>query len=67
MVPFFLEQLPDLGSILKGVVLIVVLMFAPAGVCELVARPFRTARARRLAAVGEAPAARLGPAVSVKS
>lgn len=67
MVPFFLEQLPDLGSILKGVVLIVVLLFAPAGVCELIARPFRARRARRLAALGEAPAARLGGPASVKS
>jgi len=64
MLPFFLEQLVDFASILKGVVLIIVLIFAPAGVCELIARPFRAARERRIAALGRAPEAPLGPAVS---
>ncbi len=60
MLPFFLETLADFSFILKGVVLIVVLMFAPAGVCEVVARPFRAWRRRRLeqAARGAASADR---------
>jgi len=60
MLPFFLETLADFSFILKGVVLIAVLMFAPAGVCEVVARPFRAYRRRRIeeAASGSTPAAR---------
>ena len=65
MVPFFFEQLVDFASILKGVVLIVVLVFAPAGVCELLARPMRALRARRIAALGTAPEAPLGRALPV--
>jgi len=64
MVPFFFEQLVDFASILKGVVLIVVLVFAPAGVCELLARPVRALRARRIAALAQAPAAPVGPTVT---
>jgi branched-chain amino acid transport system permease protein len=56
MVPFFLDQLADFASILKGVVLIVVLLFAPAGVCEVLARPLRAWRRRRLAEIGQARA-----------
>ena len=47
MVPFFLEELRDFAFILKGVVLIAVLVLAPAGVADVVARPFQ-ARRRRL-------------------
>ena len=52
MLPFFLEKLADFSFILKGVALIAVLMFAPAGVCDVVARPFRAWRRRRLEAAG---------------
>ncbi len=48
MVPFYLEQLADFAFILKGVVLILVLQFAPAGVCDLIARPFRDLRRKQL-------------------
>jgi branched-chain amino acid transport system permease protein len=54
MLPFLLETLADFSFILKGVVLIAVLMFAPAGVCDVIARPFRAWRRRKL----EAAAAR---------
>ena len=47
MLPFFLETLADFAFILKGVVLIVVLIFAPAGVVGLCSKPF-VARRRRL-------------------
>lgn len=50
LLPFFFETLADFSSILKGVVLIGVLMFAPAGICEVIARPFRAYRRRRLQA-----------------
>jgi branched-chain amino acid transport system permease protein len=56
MLPFFLEKLADFAFILKGVVLIAVLMFAPAGVCDVVARPFRAWRRRRLAREGRGAA-----------
>lgn len=48
MLPFFLETLADFSFILKGVVLIAVLMFAPAGVCDVCARPFRAWRRRQV-------------------
>jgi ABC-type branched-subunit amino acid transport system permease subunit len=48
MVPFYLEQLADFAFILKGVVLILVLQFAPAGVCDLIARPLREQRQKQL-------------------
>lgn len=48
MLPFFLEKLADFSFILKGVVLIAVLMFAPAGVCDLIARPVRAWRRKRM-------------------
>ena len=67
MLPFFLEQLVDFASILKGAVLIIVLVFAPAGVCELVARPFRALRARRITAVGQAPEAPLRRALAPRT
>jgi branched-chain amino acid transport system permease protein len=54
MVPFFLEKLADLAFILKGVVLIAVLLLAPAGVADLLARPIRAWRRRQLAAAGVA-------------
>ncbi len=72
MLPFFLETLADFSFILKGVALIAVLMFAPAGICEVIARPFRAYRRRRLeraatggppAAPGSEPAASAVPAV----
>jgi len=50
MVPFFFEKLADLAFILKGVVLIAVLLLAPAGVADLLARPIRAWRRRQLAA-----------------
>jgi branched-chain amino acid transport system permease protein len=49
MVPFFFEQLADFSNILKGIVLIAVLMLAPAGVAGVVASPFRAMRRRALA------------------
>lgn len=56
MLPYFLETLADFSFILKGVVLIAVLMFAPAGVSDVIARPFRAWRRRKLeAAAARAP------------
>lgn len=52
LLPFVLETLADFSFILKGVVLIAVLMFAPAGVCDVIARPFRAMRQRRLEQAG---------------
>ncbi len=49
MVPFLFEELADFAFILKGVVLIGVLILAPAGVADVLARPFRALRRRRLA------------------
>ena len=49
MLPFFLETLADFAFILKGVVLIVVLIFAPAGLVGLVGKPFQARRQRLLA------------------
>jgi len=65
MVPFFFEQLVDFASILKGGVLIAVLLFAPAGIGEVLARPVRAMRARRLAAVGMPPERPLGKPMPV--
>ena len=48
MVPFFFETLADFAYILKGVVLIAVLLMAPAGIADLLARPFRALRRRQL-------------------
>jgi branched-chain amino acid transport system permease protein len=48
LLPFFLEELRDLAFILKGVALILVLMFAPAGLAEVLGRPFRAWRSRRI-------------------
>lgn len=48
MLPFFLEELADFSFILKGVVLIAVLIFAPAGVADVIAKPFRALRRRLL-------------------
>ncbi len=65
LLPFFLETLADFSFILKGVVLIAVLMFAPAGICDVLARPFRALRARQLMRAGaSAPAAPPGPATA---
>ncbi|HYC38674.1 MAG TPA: branched-chain amino acid ABC transporter permease [Usitatibacter sp.] len=68
MLPFFLEKLADFAFILKGVALIAVLMFAPAGVCDVIARPFRAWRRRRLerAAAGEEPVRREPPVVALE-
>jgi branched-chain amino acid transport system permease protein len=52
MLPFFLEELADFSFILKGVVLILVLRFAPAGVAELLMRPLKNARRRKLRQAG---------------
>lgn len=48
LLPFLLETLADLSFILKGVILISVLIFAPAGICELVGRPFERWRMRQI-------------------
>lgn len=52
MLPFFLEELADFAFILKGVVLILVLRFAQAGVGEVLLRPIRHLRRNKLLAVG---------------
>jgi branched-chain amino acid transport system permease protein len=52
LLPFVLEKLADFSFILKGVVLIAVLMFAPAGVCDVLARPVRAWRRRQLERAG---------------
>ncbi len=57
MLPFFFEQLADFSFILKGVVLILVLRFAPAGIMELVLRPLKNARRRLLRKTGGSMAA----------
>lgn len=48
MLPFFFETLADFSFILKGIVLILILQFAPAGICDVLARPFRALRRQRL-------------------
>jgi branched-chain amino acid transport system permease protein len=53
MVPYFFQELADLASILKGVALILVLLFAPAGVVELLSRPIRIWRQRQLLKIVE--------------
>ncbi|MGI9301608.1 MAG: branched-chain amino acid ABC transporter permease [Gammaproteobacteria bacterium] len=53
MLPFFLEELADFSFIMKGVVLIVVLIFAPAGIADVLARPFRAWRRYRLEAAAQ--------------
>lgn len=58
MLPFFLEELADFAFILKGAVLIVILIFAPAGVVGLLSKPIRALRRRKLAG---ASAAHRGP------
>ena len=55
MVPFYLEEFADFAFILKGVVLIGVLLLAPAGVAEVIARPFRAWRHRKLLEAGGSP------------
>lgn len=56
MVPFFFERLADFAFILKGVVLIAVLLLAPAGVADVLARGLRALRGRFFAARnGEGP------------
>lgn len=52
MVPFFFEQLADFSFILKGVILILVLRFAPAGVSELLMRPITNYRQSKLRRAG---------------
>jgi branched-chain amino acid transport system permease protein len=52
LLPYFLETFADFAFILKGVALIAVLMFAPAGIADLIARPFRAIRRRKLAEAG---------------
>jgi branched-chain amino acid transport system permease protein len=52
MVPFFLEELHDFAFILKGVVLIAVLLYAPAGLAAALARPFKAMRRRKLTEAG---------------
>ncbi|MFZ5556480.1 MAG: branched-chain amino acid ABC transporter permease [Pseudomonadota bacterium] len=62
LLPFFLEELADFAFILKGVVLILVLMFAPAGVVALLVRPLRAWRQRQLLRAGSGEAAPPMPA-----
>lgn len=64
MVPFFFDQMADFASILKGVVLILVLIFAPAGICEVIARPFRAWRRRKLIQASQVPETNVGQAVT---
>lgn len=66
LLPFVLEKLADFSFILKGAVLIAVLMFAPAGVCDVLARPVRAWRRRQLerAAAGGGGAATPGTVVA---
>ncbi len=52
MVPFLLEELHDFAFILKGVVLIAVLLYAPAGIAAALARPVKALRRRKLAEAG---------------
>lgn len=52
MIPFFFEQLADFSFILKGVVLILVLRFAPAGVSDLMMRPITALRQASLRRAG---------------
>lgn len=54
LLPYFFDELADFAFILKGVVLILVLMFAPAGIVDVLARPFRYLRRRKLVAAGGA-------------
>jgi branched-chain amino acid transport system permease protein len=49
LLPFFLEELRDLAFILKGVALILVLMFAPAGLADVLGRPLRAWRRHKMA------------------
>lgn len=58
MLPFFLEELADFSFILKGVVLIAVLIFAPSGLADVIAKPFRAWRRRLLDRTGGAAPAR---------
>lgn len=62
MVPFFFEKLADLAYILKGAVLIAVLLLAPAGVADLLARPFRALRRRQMSAINGSPGPVADPA-----
>jgi branched-chain amino acid transport system permease protein len=48
MVPFFLEEMADFAFILKGAVLIAILLLAPAGIADLLARPIRALRRHKL-------------------
>jgi len=61
MVPFFFETLADFAFILKGVVLIAVLLLAPAGIADLLARPFRTLRRRQLEKAQASTTSEAGP------
>ena len=54
MVPFFLEEMADFAFILKGVVLILILLLAPAGIADLLARPVRAWRNGKLARIRSA-------------
>ena len=62
MVPFFFEELADFAYVLKGVVLVGVLILAPAGIADVLAQPFRAMRRRRMeAAVGQIQAEEVDP------
>ncbi len=51
MLPFYLETLADFSFVLKGAALILVLIFAPSGVAELIGRPLRNYRQKLLRTV----------------
>jgi branched-chain amino acid transport system permease protein len=67
MVPFFLDRLADFAFMLKGTVLILVLLFAPAGVCEVIARPVRAWRRRKLAEARVPATMKVAPAATLES
>jgi branched-chain amino acid transport system permease protein len=48
LLPYFFETFADFSFILKGAALIAVLMFAPAGITDVIARPFRAFRRRKI-------------------
>ena len=64
LLPFLLETMADLSFILKGLILIAVLIFAPAGICELIARPFKSWRQIQLQSAGKETLSNAPSAVS---
>jgi ABC-type branched-subunit amino acid transport system permease subunit len=64
LLPFLLETMADLSFILKGLILIAVLIFAPAGICELIARPFKSWRQIQIQSAGKETLSNAPSAVS---